>query len=342
MIAAAMLFLYNKATGERRFELVNRLGSGFSEVISTPVGSGVARLHGQRLNADAYTNLFLYDPVRGFWIQALNHDRRRLSSGTRWAIGTAAGRSRRRRCDQEVLTDMFVYNVATGVWVKCLVDGGGGFGGYSAGNWDPGWTFFVADLNGDGRDDFFLYNRVNGVWVEAFSQAGVGRFDYPASGQWDPGWRVLHGDLDGDGSGDLFLVNVKGVPCDRAQPGQRRLRLCRPGAQWSPGWTVSPGDLNGDGSTDLFLYNPAGLDKWGVDVQRHLPGGSLDGGGRTVGSRLVGHGHRLPTTTAVATSFLPESERHLGPGPESVGTAQLRLFESGNWGTGWTVYARTP
>ena len=112
---------------------------------------------------------------------------------------------------------------------------------------------YTADLNGDGRDDFFLYNRTNGVWVEAFSQAGIGTFDYPASGQWDPGWRMTPADLNGDGRTDLFLLNAAGRARERAEPRGRRLRLRRRAAVGA-GLVGRAGDLNDDGRTDLFLY----------------------------------------------------------------------------------------
>ena len=118
------------------------------------------------------------------------------------------------------------------------------------------WTFYTLDLNGDGRDDFFLYNRVNGTWVEAFSQAGFGGFDYPATGQWDPGWQVTAADLNGDRRTDLFLLNAAGVHVSALSAATGGFNYVA-GAPWTPGWSVAPGDLNNDGNADLFLYNAA-------------------------------------------------------------------------------------
>ena len=166
--------------GERRLlQSGQQRTGGFAG--STAVWDPGWQVYPANLNADGYTDFFLYDPVRGFWIQALNN----AGDGTftytlgnwdsSWTVVPAD-------LDGDGLTDMFVYNFTNGVWVKCFVDGSGGFKGYAVGHWDPGWTFYTADLNGDGRDDFFLYNRTNGVWVEAFSQAGFGDVRLPGVG----------------------------------------------------------------------------------------------------------------------------------------------------------------
>ena len=247
------MFLYNRATGERRFEVTNRLTTGFTQSIG--FWDPGWQIHPANLNGDEYTDFFLYDPVRGLWFQALNH----AGDGTftytagswdnSWMVVPAD-------LDGDRLTDMLVYNVTNGLWVKCFVDGAGGFKGYAVGSWDPAWTFTTADLNADGRDDFLLYNPVNGVWVEAFSQEGFGTFDYPASGQWDPGWQVTGADLNGDRRTDLFLLNAAGMHVSALSRASGSFDYVG-GPRWLPGWSLAPGDLNNDGTTDLFLYNPA-------------------------------------------------------------------------------------
>ena len=201
--------LFNRTVSVTAWQVTNRLTSGFAEsswIFQDPGWQA----YPANLNADDFTDLLLYDPVRGLWVQAINQ----AGNGTftytvgdwdrHWTIVPAD-------FDGDGLTDIFVYNATTGGWVKCFVDGAGGFKGYVGGTWDPGWTFHVADLNGDGRDDFFLHRPTTGVWVEAFSRAGFDTFDYPASGQWDPGWQVFPADLNGDGRTDLFLLNTGGV-----------------------------------------------------------------------------------------------------------------------------------
>ncbi len=65
------VFLYNPATGARRFELTNRLTAGFTEIPNA--WDPGWQIHPANLNGDEYTDFFLYDPARGLWIQALNH-----------------------------------------------------------------------------------------------------------------------------------------------------------------------------------------------------------------------------------------------------------------------------
>ena len=55
------------------------------------------------------------------------------------------------------------------------------------GQWDPGWTVSITDLNNDGKADI-LVNRADGVWVQA-TNTGVGTFTYVA-GNWGSGWTV--------------------------------------------------------------------------------------------------------------------------------------------------------
>jgi glucose/arabinose dehydrogenase len=326
------VFLYNRATGERRFELTNRLTTGFTQSIS--FWDPGWQIHPANLNGDAHSDFFLYDPVRGLWIQALNH----AGDGTftytagnwdsSWTVMPAD-------LDGDGLTDLFVYNVTTGVWVKCFVDGGGGFKGYTSGNWDPGWTFTTADLNGDGRDDFFLYNKVNGVWVEAFSQAGFGTFDYPASGQWDPGWRVTRADLNGDGRTDLFLLNAAGVHVSALSRAGGSFDYVG-GPQWAPGWSVYAGDLNNDGRTDLFLYNAAN----GLWTEAF----SDSAGGFTYAS-----GQWDPGWEAAITDFNEDGRGDImlsradGTWIQATNTGTANFtYAVGNWGTGLTVFTSTP
>ena len=324
------VFLYSKATGARRFELTERLTSGFTEVQGA--WDPGWQIYPANLNADAYTDFYLYDPVRGFWIQALNHtgDGTFTYSLGNWDSSWTVVPS---DLDGDGLTDMFVYNFNTGVWVKCFVDGSGGFKGCAMGNWDPGWTFHTADLNGDGRDDFFLYNRVNGVWVEAFSQSGFGTFDYPASGQWDPGWQVIPADLNGDGRTDLFLLNAAGVHVSTLSRTGGGFDYVG-GPQWAAGWSVAPGDLNGDGATDLFLYNSTN----GNWVAAFSSG---------AGSFTDASGTWDPGWTVALTDFNADSHDDLllsradGTWIQATNAGVgIFTYAVGNWGTGWTVFSR--
>jgi FG-GAP-like repeat len=324
------VFLYNKATGARAFEVAKASG-GFTQTSSA--WDPGWQVYPATLNADAYSDFFLYDPARGFWIQALNHGGDGTFTYTlgnwdsSWTVVPAD-------LDGDGLTDMFVYNFSTGVWVKCFADGSGGFKGYAVGNWDPGWTFYTADLNGDGRDDFFLYNRVNGVWGEAFSQPGFGTFDYPASGQWDPGWQVIRADLNGDRRTDLFLLNAAGMhvsALSRASGGFDYVG----GPQWAAGWSVSAGDLNGDGAADLFLYN--------VTTGGWVEAFSDSAGGFTYSTP----GTWDPTWSIAVTDLNADRRGDIvlsradGTWIQATNTGLGTFsYAAGNWGVGWTTFTR--
>jgi len=326
------VFLYNKVTGERRFELFKAGGTGFTEIVKAWDPGWQVYL--ANLNGDAYVDAFLYDPVRGFWIQAINNGGDGTFTNTlgnwdkSWTVVPAD-------LDGDGLTDIFVYNVATGVWAKCFVDGSGGFKAYAVGKWDPGWTLTTADLNGDGRDDLLLYNRVNGAWVEAFSQAGSGTFDYPASGVWDPGWQVTTGDLNGDGRMDLFLLNAAGVHVSALSAASGGFDYVV-GPPWTPGWSVSSGDLNNDGLTDLFLYNAAN----GIWVEAFS-----DGAGRFT----FAAGQWDPGWTAALTDFNGDGRADIivsradGTWMQITNTGDGTFtYVAGNWGAGFTVDTRQP
>ncbi len=152
---AADVFLYNVSTGARSLELSTRAG-GFSRTLDS--WDRGWQVFPADLDGDRIADVFLYDPVRGAWVQAISSGgTMKYTSGTwdtRWQVFTAD-------LDGDGLTDAFLYDFTDGVWVKCFSDGAGGFR-YVSGRWDPGWELYRADMNGDGRDDFFLDNATTG------------------------------------------------------------------------------------------------------------------------------------------------------------------------------------
>ena len=99
------VFLYNSATGIRS-TLPQRPGRpGLHRPASARWDPGW-QIHPARLNDDGLTDFFLYNPVRGLWVQAINQRRRwdlhLYSRELGRQLDGAAGGFRRRRPDRHV------------------------------------------------------------------------------------------------------------------------------------------------------------------------------------------------------------------------------------------------
>jgi len=321
-------FLYNSSTGAWRAELTNPLTGGFTEQVGAWVPG--LQVYPARLNADAFTDVMVYDPVQGTWAQALNAGDGSFTytSGT-WEPGLTVVPA---ELDGDGVTDVLRYNVVTGAWARDLVDGAGGFSGSTSGGWDPVWTITAADLTGDGRDDLLLYNAQTGAWLEALSQAD-GTFDYPASGQWEAGWQLHPADLDGDGRADLVLLNATGTHAtalSRADGGFEPLVT----GQWDAGATVATGDLNGDGRDDVFVYTPV-TGAW-VEALSDGTGGFTP----VVGQAAPGWAVTLTEVNAAGAGdvlFTRQDGAWVLGTNNGVGTF---TFAQGTWGSGWTVFTQ--
>ncbi len=302
------VLLYNRASGERRFEVTNRLTTGFTQSIG--FWDPAWQIHPANLNGDEYTDFFLYDPVRGLWVQALNH----RGDGTftytlgnwdsSWTVMPAD-------FDGDRLTDMLVYNVTTGVWVKCFVDGGGGFKGYAGGNLGP-WVDvdhvgserrrsrrFPALQPGERRlgrgvqPGGFRHLRLPVVWPMGSGLAGD-----PCRSEW--GWPL----------GCVPAECVRGAR-ERAEPSGRRLRLRRRAAM---GAGVVGGSRRSerrweDGSLPLPIddrHLDRGLQRWrrGLYLRGWAVGSGLGGGIDRLQRRRPGR----PAAFARG--------RHVGPGDQ--------------------------
>jgi hypothetical protein len=148
----------------------------------------------------------------------------------------------------------------------------------------PGWggfrrndKFYVADLDGDGRDDLIVFNGDDWsmTYVGLIRSTGVGFF---MSKRYDgdiPGWgglarhdKLFVGDFNGDGRDDLIIFN--GDDWSMAYVGMFRSTTtgCSMTARYDgdiPGWgglarrdELILGDFNGDGRCDVWIFN--GLD----------------------------------------------------------------------------------
>jgi hypothetical protein len=148
----------------------------------------------------------------------------------------------------------------------------------------PGWQFhrndefYVADFDGNGRDDLFVFNGDN--W--AFPYVGmlrsngssftvVQRYDSRLPGwQMRPGDTFYIGDFDGDGREDLWVFNgddwsIPYLGLLRSHGGSlsmaRRFDGTLPGWQMRPGDRHYVGDFDGDGKADMYVFNG---DDWSI------------------------------------------------------------------------------
>jgi hypothetical protein len=145
----------------------------------------------------------------------------------------------------------------------------------------PGWggfarndRFYVADLDGDGKDDLVVFNGDDWsmTYVGLLRATGVGFF---LTDRYDgdiPGWgglarhdELFVGDLSGDGKDDLVIFNgddwsMAYVGLFRATTGGYSMTARYDGD--IPGWgglarndRLIVGDFDGDGRDDVFIFN---------------------------------------------------------------------------------------
>ncbi len=148
----------------------------------------------------------------------------------------------------------------------------------------PGWQFakndrfYVADFDGNGRDDLFVFNGDN--WSIPYlgmlrsnstSFSVIRRYDEVMPGwQMRPGDRHHIGDFTGDGREDLVVFNGDdwSIPylgllasAGGSLVMSRRFDDKLPGWQMRPGDRHFVGDFDGDGKADLYVFNG---DDWSI------------------------------------------------------------------------------
>ena len=143
------------------------------------------------------------------------------------------------------------------------------------GSWQfkPGDRVYVADFNGDGKDEVAIFNGTDWVmeYLGLLADDGanglklIARYDNSMAG-WDfkPGDKFLVADFNGDGKKDLVVSNgsnwaIPYVGMLRSTGTgftmAKRYDGTMPSWQMKPGDRLYAGDFNGDGKEDLWVFN---------------------------------------------------------------------------------------
>lgn len=180
--------------------------------------------------------------------------------------------------------DILITNSSSAVWNIWLnqKDGtfaivsnlGGNNGNYGAAN---GWTFSLADFNGDGRTDFLLSSNDNRreIWLtqgDAAATLTMTRISnvHGHDGYYQPlnGWRFTPADFNGDGLADILITHTSGAWNIWLNHGDGSFNgIINFGGNegyYGTGsdWSFAIGDFNGDGRADILVSHSSG--RWEV------------------------------------------------------------------------------
>lgn len=208
------------------------------------------------------------------------------------------------------------------------------------GSWQfgPNDQFFVADFNGDGRDEVAVFNGLD--WNQPYlgllaSDGGQGLRLIARYDTWLPSWQMGRhdtfyvGDFNGDGKVDLFVFNgtdwsnqwfgmFASTGTGFAASGRYQNDL--------GGWRMAAGDKHfigdytGNGYADVFVFNGSNWDRRWFGMFRST-GSGLE--------RTALYEHNLPGWQMAA------GDRHFVGDFDGDGRADLYVFNGTNWSTAY-------
>lgn len=203
----------------------------------------------------------------------------------------------------------------------------------------PGWQmtsgdqFFVADFNGDGRQDLYLFNGSNWSipYLAMLASTGAGFQLVKRYDQNLPGWQMARndqyhvGDFTGDGKVDLWVAN--GTDWNPAYLGMlssdgKALSMAQRYDGSMPNWQMRKGDrhhvgdFNGDGRADLYVFNG---DDWAIAYLGML---SSTGSGLSATTRYDGNSPGWQ---------MRSHDRHWVADIDGGGRADLFVYNADDW-----------
>ncbi|AZJ35650.1 hypothetical protein D6T69_09015 [Tenacibaculum singaporense] len=149
---------------------------------------------------------------------------------------------------------------------------------YNLNGWQMrnGDKFFIADFNGDGKDDFYIFNATNwnqgymGMYRSTGSNFSyVRRYDKYLPGHYMSSTdKYFVADYTGDNKEELVLFNTSSKVTRMFKSTGSSLTKTKEYFASLPGWTSKSGDkyhiadINGDGKDDVYIFNGT---NWGPE-----------------------------------------------------------------------------
>lgn len=218
----------------------------------------------------------------------------------------------------------------------------------SSGSWQLSWgdKLYVADFDGDGKDDVYVLNTTSWTnrWVGMLRSTGSGLQTVRRYKKTLPGYgyigskdQLFPADFDGDGKDDLYLFS--GTSWSKEYMGLLKssgtsLSAVKRYDDSFPGWIMGKNDkyyvadFNGNGKDDLYVFN-------GINWGSHKYLGML----RSSGSSLARV--RLYHNKLASGWNMGKNDRHYPADINGDGKDDLYVFNGSDWSRAYMELTRS-